>query len=65
MEKDNNYYSDLAEKAVYNESAFNELYEKYFRIVYNLVYVRVKNATTADDLASEIFFESDTKSFKI
>lgn len=57
MEKDNNYYSALAERAVFDETAFNELYDKYFRIVYNLVYVRVKNATTADDLTSEIFLK--------
>jgi len=57
LEKDNNYYSDLAEKAVYDESAFSELYEKYFRVVYNLVYVRVKNTVTADDLTSEIFLK--------
>ena len=54
-EKDNNYYSDLAERAVYDEDAFNELYEKFFRIVYNLVFVRVKNAATADDITSEVF----------
>ncbi len=57
MEKDNNYYSDVAERAVYDEDAFRELYEKYFRIVYNMVYVRVKNATTADDITSEIFLK--------
>lgn len=57
MEKDNEYYSNLAEQAVYDEDAFSELYEKYFRIVYNLVYVRVKDATTADDLTSEVFLK--------
>lgn len=57
MEKDNNYYSELAEKAVRDKEAFNELYDKYFRIVYNLVYVRVKNAETADDLTSEVFLK--------
>ena len=57
MEKDRNYYSDLAERAVYDESAFTELYEKYFRVVYNLVYVRVNNPTTTDDLTSEIFLK--------
>ena len=57
MEKDNNYYRELAERAVYDETAFIELYEKYFRVVYNLVYVRVKNATTADDLTREFFLK--------
>ncbi len=56
-EKDSNYYSDLAERAVYDEASFTELYEKYFRVVYNLVYVRVKNPTTTDDLTSEIFLK--------
>lgn len=57
MLKDNFYYSELAERAVFDETAFNELYDKYFRIVYNLVFVRVKNSVTADDLTSEIFLK--------
>lgn len=57
MVKDNFYYSELAERTVYDETAFNELYDKYFKIVYNLVFVRVKNSTTADDFTSEIFLK--------
>lgn len=57
MKKDNNYYSELAEAAVFDKSAFNELYEKYFRVVYNLIFMRVKNPETADDLTSEVFFK--------
>lgn len=37
--------------------AFDELYEHFFRIVYNLVYVRVKNADIADDITSDIFLK--------
>lgn len=57
MKKDNNYYSELAEAAVFDKSAFNELYEKYFRVVYNLIFIRVKNPEIADDLTSEVFFK--------
>lgn len=57
MKKDNNYYSELAERAVYDSEAFEELYNHFFRIVYNLVYVQVKNSDTADDITSEIFLK--------
>lgn len=57
MEKDNNYYSELAERAVFDNLAFEELYNHYFRIIYNLIYVQVRNAETADDIVSETFFK--------
>lgn len=57
MEKNNEYYSLLAERAVSDTFAFEELYKHFFRIVYNLVYVQVKNFDTADDLTSEIFLK--------
>ena len=57
MEKDNNYYSELAERAVYDNLAFEELYNHYFRIIYNLIYVQVRNAENADDIVSETFFK--------
>lgn len=62
MKKDNDYYSELAERAIYDNLAFEELYNHYFRIVYNLIYVQVRNAETADDLTSETFFKV-TKNF--
>ena len=57
MKKDNDYYSELAERAVFDKFAFSELYEKYFRVVYNLIFARVKNLATADDLTSEVFLK--------
>lgn len=57
MEKDNNYYSELAEQAVYDNLAFEELYNHYFRIIYNIIYVKVRNPDTADDIVSETFFK--------
>lgn len=57
MAKDNEYYSELAERAVYDNLAFEELYNYYFRIVYNLIYVQVRNVENADDLTSETFFK--------
>lgn len=57
MEKGNEYYSELAERAVYDNAAFEELYNHYFRIIYNLTYVQVRNAETADDIVSETFFK--------
>lgn len=57
MEKDNNYYSELAERAVFDNLAFEELYNHYFRIIYNLIYVQVRNSETADDIVSETFFK--------
>ena len=55
MKKDNEYYSELAEQAIFDNLAFEELYNHYFRIVYNLIYVQVRNIETADDLKSETF----------
>ena len=57
MVKNNEYYSELAERAVFDNLAFEELYNHYFRIVYNLIYVQVRNAETADDITSETFFK--------
>ena len=57
MVKDNEYYSELAEQAVFDNLAFEELYNHYFRIVYNLIYVQVRNPETADDITSETFFK--------
>ena len=57
MAKDNEYYSELAARAVYDNLAFEELYNHYFRIIYNLVYVQVRNAETADDITSETFLK--------
>ena len=57
-EKNNAYYSELAERAVNDMKAFDELYEHFFRIVYNMVYFRVKNADTADDITSDIFLKA-------
>lgn len=55
--KDNEYYSDLAMRAVDDDELFRELYDKYFPIVYNLVYVRVRNPDTADDIVGEVFLK--------
>lgn len=40
-----------------NEEAFKVLVEKYKDTVYNLCFAYVKNASTAEDLAQEVFIE--------
>lgn len=47
---DNNYYNDLAIKAVDDIEAFNELYDYYFPRVYNFLFARLKDTTSTDDL---------------
>ena len=50
-------WNTLACEAVNSEQAFDELYEHFFPIIYNIIYVRVKNAAIADDIVSEVFLK--------
>ena len=54
---DNNYYNSLARQAVYDEEAFEELYEHFFPRVYNFIYARLKNSADADDVTSITFMK--------
>lgn len=54
---DNNYYNDLAIKAVDDIEAFNELYDYYFPRVYNFLFARLKDTTSTDDVISEVFIK--------
>lgn len=45
----------VARQAVADDVAFDELYEHFFPRIYNLIYARVKNAATADDIVSDVF----------
>ena len=40
-----------------DDEAFDELYEHFFPKIYNLIYARVKNAATADDIVSDVFIK--------
>ena len=55
MDKD--YYNKLAELAINDDEAFAELYEKYFPLVYGMIFARLKDVTAADDVVSEIFMK--------
>ena len=55
MDKD--YYNKLAELAINDDEAFTELYEKYFPLVYGMIFARLKDVTAADDVVSEIFMK--------
>lgn len=48
-------WNDIAQQAVLDDEAFDELYEHFFPRVYNLIYARVKNTATADDIVSDVF----------
>lgn len=54
-DKDYHYYNKLAMKAVYDNAAFDELYNYYFPRVYNFLFAQLKNPTTTDDIISEVF----------
>lgn len=51
------YYNSLAQKAIYDEGAFQELYEHFFPRVYNFIFARVKNPDAADDIVSSAFLK--------
>ncbi len=48
-------WNEIAQQAVLDDEAFDELYEHFFPRVYNLIYARVKNTATADDIVSDVF----------
>lgn len=50
-------WNNLAKRAVADETAFDELYDHFFPIVYGLIYARVKNSTVADDIVSDVFLK--------
>lgn len=54
-------WNDIAEEALTDEAAFDELYEHFFPIIYNLVYARVKNSAVADDIVSDVFVKMTEK----
>ncbi|HCP95877.1 MAG TPA: RNA polymerase subunit sigma-70 [Anaerovibrio sp.] len=45
----------IAKEALHDDFAFDELYEHFFPRIYNLIYARVKDAATADDIVSDVF----------
>ena len=55
MDKD--YYNRLAELAVEDDEAFTELYEKYFPLVYGMIFAQLKDVAAADDVVSEVFMK--------
>lgn len=57
MESSNNYYNQLAKLAVEDDAAFTELYQAFFRRVYNFVYANTKNSADADELTNDIFYK--------
>ena len=54
---DKNYYNRLAELAAEDDEAFTELYEKFFPLVYGMIFARLKDVSAADDVVSEIFMK--------
>lgn len=54
---DEKNWNDIAQQAVADDEAFDELYEHFFPKIYNLIYARVKNAATADDIVSDVFIK--------
>ena len=49
-------YCQLTKLAVKDDGAFIELYQAFFRRVYNFVYANTKNAMDADELTNDIFY---------
>lgn len=55
--EDREYYNDTAERAAFDIGAFETLYRAFFGRVYNVVFLRLKNAADADEAVSEIFWK--------
>ena len=54
---DKNYYNRLAALAVKDDDAFIELYNKFFPLVYGMIFARIKDISATDDIVSEIFMK--------
>ena len=54
---DKNYYNWVAALAVKDDEAFIELYNKFFPLVYGMIFARIKNTSATDDIVSEIFMK--------
>ncbi|MBO6178756.1 MAG: RNA polymerase sigma factor [Selenomonadaceae bacterium] len=49
------YWNNLAQKAIFDELAFIELYEYFFPRIYQHLIAKTKNETLADEIASDTF----------
>lgn len=54
---DKNYYNRVAALAVKDNDAFIELYNKFFPLVYGMIFARIKDVSATDDIVSEIFMK--------
>ena len=54
---DKNYYNWVAALAVKDDDAFIELYNKFFPLVYGMIFARIKDVSATDDIVSEIFMK--------
>lgn len=50
-------WNNLAKEALYDDAAFDELYDHFFPIIYNVIYVRVKNSAVVDDIVGDTFMK--------
>ena len=57
MRTEMSHWDMLAMRALEDSRAFDMLYEHFFPIIYNVIYARVKNAATADDIVSDAFLK--------
>lgn len=53
-EKLHNLFEEIAAK---NESGFNQLYDKYFNLVYSIAFSIIKNKNDSEDVAQKVFFK--------
>lgn len=50
-------WNRLAQRAITDDAALDELYDHFFPIIYNVIYARVKNADVADEVVSDTFLK--------
>lgn len=52
------YEDQLVERAKTDADAFGELYDHYFGQIYRFIYSRMRDASAAEDVTSEVFFKA-------
>lgn len=57
MEKDSQCCNELAKLSAHDDEKFIELYETFFKRVYNFTYSKIRNASDADEITNEVFYK--------
>ena len=57
MDKNTVDYNLLAKRALEDDLAFAELYERFFDRVYNFIYAKLRNSADTDEVTNAVFYK--------